>query len=202
MRKLLIITFCFSLFAVLLTAQENQKTKKYTSTIGAAVYLFGDNDVITSQGIDGSSKTGKGFYAFGVNYILGCNNWLEIETGLEYSVYKFNSSSNSTGQPQEYKSDFALINIPVTARIKFLKYFFVNGGFIFDLDASSSSHVDSQNGVGALLGIAAKYDFNSKFSIFINPCTRIHSLLSFSDDKHHDMIIDTAFRLGITCKIN
>jgi hypothetical protein len=27
-------------------------------------------------------------------------------------------------------------------------------------------------------------------------------LLSFSDDKHHDMIIDTAFRLGITCKIN
>ena len=202
MKKFL-VTFCFSLFAISLTAQENQKTKKYTSTIGAAVYLFGDNDVITPQGlVGGPSYTGKGFYAFGVNYILGFNNWLEIETGLEYSVYKFNSSNNSTGQPQEYKFDFALINIPVTARIKFLKYFFANGGFMFDLDASTSSHVDSKNGIGALLGIAAKYDFNSKFSIFINPCARVHSLLSFSDDNHHDMIMDAAFRLGITYKLN
>jgi len=94
-----------------------------------------------------------------------------------------------------------VLNIPLTLRANFLKYFFINGGLFVDIDISTSSPVDNQTGIGALLGISVKYDFKNGISVFGNPYTKLHSLIPFSDTKYHQRILETGIRIGITCDL-
>ncbi len=72
-----------------------------------------------------------------------------------------------------------MLNIPVTVRANFLKYFWANGGMIVGLDISKDSPIDSQGGIGALVGLSAKCDFKCGATVFVNPYTKFYSLLGF-----------------------
>ena len=90
-----------------------------------------------------------------------------------------------------------MINIPLTVRANFFKYFFANGGMIADIDITKSKNADSQSGIGAMIGIGAKYDFPSGLSIFVNPYIKLHSLVHFSTDNYHYRLYNEGIRAGI-----
>ena len=99
------------------------------------------------------------------------------------------------------QTGLSLVAVPVTLRANFLRYFFVNGGLVIGLDASAvslaGSPVDSQTGIGAVLGVGVKYDFRSGVAIFFNPYARFYSLLPFSSGNYHQRAVENGFRFGI-----
>lgn len=183
-----------------LSAQENN-IKFKNGKIGITFSSFGKNDVFRFQELVGAASYNSDyFYTIGVNYISTLNKWLEAETGIEYArhyiIIEPNLPPFENNSPR--KENFGLVNIPITLRANFLKYFFVNGGLIVGIDGSLNSSVDNQSGIGTLLGVGIKYDFNSGISFFANPYTKIHSLLSFTDFQDHQRIWENGIRIGLT----
>lgn len=189
---------------VLLTAQGN-KTFLSDSKIGLTFSSFGMNDIVSFPSLKGGPGfDSKSFYNIGITYIKEINSFLELETGLEFSkhniIYIPDANMGITN-PTRYNRDFSIIDIPVTLRVSFLKYLFVNGGLLIDIDASSNSPIDSQTGIGAILGLGVKYDWASGVGVFVNPYSKVHSLIPFVDRKNHQSVWENGFRFGVTYKI-
>jgi len=68
------------------------------------------------------------------------------------------------------------------------------------VDVSSNSIINSQSGLGSLLGLGLKYDFKNGISVFVNQYSKIHLFpLTFERDQQHFM--ESAVRFGITYKL-
>jgi hypothetical protein len=66
-----------------------------------------------------------------------------------------------------------------------------------DIDASTSSPVDSQTGIGSILGLGIKYGFKCGVTAFANPYIKMHSMISFSPDDNHQRLMESGFRFGL-----
>jgi hypothetical protein len=199
-RTIFITLFILLINQSWLIAQENE-TKLSNNKIGITFSSFGENDVFRFDELDGAASYNSDyFFTIGINYIHTLNKWLEAETGIEYSKQNIIIEPNLPPDMDNSlrKANFSLINIPVTLRANFLKYFFVNGGLIVDIDASTNSPIDNQTGIGAILGLSAKYDFKNGLSAFVNPYTKIHSLIPCVDIEYHQRIWENGIRVGIT----
>lgn len=206
MRKSALFIFCFIFIASLSSNAQNNEDETRKGQIGITFSSFGENDVVSSQELIGSaSKNGDTFYTFGFNYLYKLNNTFDVETGIEYSNHKIivkpmllpHMDYYSPG----YRASISLINIPVTLRVNFLKYCFINGGLLFDMDASTSSPIDGQTGIGSILGLGIKYDFKSGLSVFANPYFKMHSLVPFSSGDNHQRLMESGFRFGLMYKL-
>ena len=164
--RTLIILSLFLFICHFANGQQRNLSKK----IGLTVSPIGESDPIRFSELEGTgSYSSKRLLSFGISYIHPINNWLDIETGVEYAKYSIESiSNNPPGQDKApSNADLSLINIPVTVRANFANYFFVNGGLLLDFETSSSKIIDNQSGVGALLGVGAQYQFNNRLGLFI-----------------------------------
>ena len=168
--------------------------------IGISFSSFGVNEPVYFTSLDGAGGySSKNFYAFGLNYIHPLNKWLDIETGVEYAKHTVTVTPSTPPEwDNPYNDCFSLVNIPITVRANFWDYFFVNGGLLLGFDTSSSSPINSQSGIGVLLGIGAQYEFNNGIGLFINPYTKAHALIPLSSDKHHQRLMETGVRFGMT----
>lgn len=180
-------------------AQKNSGIQK--GQIGITFSSFGNNNVIRSHELIGAaSYNSDRFYTLGVTYIYNLNRIIDIEAGIEYSNHKItikpNLPPNMDNTP--YGDSFSLINIPLTVRVNFLRYCFINGGILFDMDASNLPF-DSQTGIGGILGLGLKYDFKSGVSVFVNPYLKAHSLIPFSSSENHQRLMEdgNSFRFGV-----
>lgn len=183
-----------------LTAQVNE-TKSSHNKIGITFSSFGKNDVYRFNELDGAASYNSDyFYTIGINYLHTLNKWLEAETGIEYTEHHIIINPNLPPDliNTSRKANFTVINVPVSLRANFLKYFFVNGGLILDIDASRKSPIDRQTGIGGLLGLAAKYKFKNKVTVFINPYAKMHTLIPFTDTKYYQRVWENGIRVGIT----
>lgn len=202
-----VFTFFFLCFIASFksNAQTNEgQTRK--GQIGITFSSFGENDVVRSKELmGGASYNGDKFLTFGINYLYKLNNTFDIETGIEYSNHKifikYMLLPHMDYYSPDYSASLSLINIPVILRANFLKYFFVNGGLLLDIDAGTSRPIDSQTGIGSVLGLGIKYDFKSGFSVFVNPYSKLHSLVPFSSGDNHQRIMESGFRFGLMYKL-
>jgi len=108
--------------------------------VGLTATPLGVNDVLRIS-LDGAAGySGDGFYIVGVTCQIPINSRLNLETGLEYAKHIIVISPNLPPDENNtpYKSNFKLLSIPVTLKMDFMKYLFVNGGCLLDLDTSSS----------------------------------------------------------------
>jgi hypothetical protein len=199
------LTFLFLfLISYSLNAQDTREHKS-PGKIGLTFSSFGDNDVIRFKQLDGAaSYNDDNFYTLGINYLRPINTWLEFETGIEYANHKIiiipNLPPNMDNSP--HSTRLSLINIPVGVRVNFLKYCFINGGLLLDIDADPLSPVDSQTGIGGNLGFGLQYAFSFGLSVFVNPYLKAHSLIPFSSDNYHQRLMESGLRLGIMYKLN
>jgi hypothetical protein len=201
MKKSIFIVLCCIIFNQShLAAQENISEFR-NAKIGFTFSSFGENDVFRFNELDGAASYNSDYFrTFGLSYVSALNTWLEIESGIEYSrhhiIIQPNLPPNIDAFPR--KASFSLINIPVTLRANFLKYFFVNGGLFFDVDASINSPIANQTGIGVLLGLAVKYDFDAGVSVFVNPYSKLHSLIPFQTENHHQRVLESGIRIGFS----
>jgi len=202
MKKPSLLILCFA-FAALSYAQktEDQSPK---GKIGITFSSFGENDVIRTEPLMGeASYNSDKFYILGINYIYKLNNIFDFETGIEYAKHTIiiDPFDPPYNEAPSHNAQFSLINIPITARVNFLKYCFVNGGFNLEFDPTVSSPIDSQDGIGALFGLGLKYDSKYGISAFVNPYFKAHSLISFSEDENRQRVLESGFRFGLMYKL-
>jgi hypothetical protein len=195
---LTILCFLFVLSFSLYAQKSDPEPRK--GQVGITFSSFGENDVVRFHELMGApSYNSDRFFTFGINYLYKLNRFLDVETGIEYSSHKIIIKPMAippTVYPP-YGAKFSLVNIPVTLRVNFLKYCFINGGILLDIDASTSSPVDSQTGIGSILGLGIKYGFKCGVTAFANPYIKMHSMISFSPDDNHQRLMESGFRFGL-----
>ncbi len=204
MTRAIIITICYLFFNLSFITAQDSSTKFSKAKIGIAFSSFGDNAPVFFEKIIGApSYFGEKFHTLSINYLYPINTWLEAETGIEYAKHHIIIESHAYPGVEfsSEKTNLSLINIPLTLRANFLKYFFVNGGLIVNIDATKNSEISNQTGIGSLLGVAAKYDFNNGISVFVNPYTKIHALIPFKAENHHQRIWENGIRIGLTLSL-
>jgi len=197
LRKSVCLVLVFLCLSTLLSAQKGQ--------LGITFSALSDNDVARFRSVIDDSSTGAGkSFTYGISYLKPLNKWLDIETGLEYLSCPIETKSivgTINGVTTLTRSaTLSMLSMPVTVRANFLKYFFVNAGLLLDVDVSANSIINSQSGLGSLLGLGLKYDFKNGISVFVNPYSKIHLFpLSLERDQQHFM--ESAVRFGIAYKL-
>jgi hypothetical protein len=186
--------------ACLLTALTSLNAQKDPGKIGMTFSGLGTNNIFGDYGNRNYNLKGKNFYTLGLNYTKSLNKWLEMEAGVEYS--RHNISLNANIYPGAHifmrtqKTALSLIGIPVTVKANFLKYFFVNGGLLIDIDVSRENiYFDNQTGFGGIAGVGVNYNFSSGLSVFLNPYIKAHSLINI---RQLQKVLEKGFRLGFT----
>ena len=202
MGKQSLLVLCF-VFAIAFSSSA-QKTEEQTrkGKIGITFSSFGNTDGIQfAKGAAGF--TGKSFYGIGFNYIYSLNRCLDLETGFEYSHYNISVHPNLPPDMDNtpYDTEFLLINMPLTLRVNFLKYCFINSGLNLEFGPAVSNPVGNQDGIGAIIGIGLKYEAKPGISAFINPYAKVHSLIPFSSPDGHQRILESGFRLGVMYRL-
>jgi hypothetical protein len=197
MKTLYLLPF-FSLIVLLTKAQESFSPVK---RLGVTFSSFGENDIVRINGnelIGGPSYYGKGFYTLGFDYIqsVGKLRWLEFETGVEFSRHKIEIKPAPFIDASPRNEDFSVLTIPLTLRVNFLRYLFINGGVMVNFDGGSMP-IDSQTGLGSLFGAGLKYDFKSGLGLFVNPYARFHSLVPLEREDNRQQVLESGFRFGI-----
>jgi hypothetical protein len=198
LRKSVCLVLVFLCLSTLMSAQKGQLGITFSAMSDNGVARFGIGYID-----DSSTDAGKSF-TYGISYLKPLNKWLDIETGLEYLSCPVEKRiiyiGPTTGLFTSQRATLSMLSIPITVRANFLKYFFVNAGLLLDIDVCSNSIINSQSGLGSLLGLGIKYDFRNGISVFVNPYSKIHLFpLTFERDQQHFM--ESAVRFGITYKL-
>lgn len=200
MKRITTLFFCLlASIAVHLNAQTTFTGSK--GAIGITYSGLGYNYANYLKVMDGGgSYDNKGYFSLGITYIHPVTQSLDIEVGVNYNNYTYEFDNPSLGpgvlEPFEVKNE--VIDIPITVRWNFHKFFFLNGGLSVGIDTGKYDHLDSQTGIGAMIGVGAKYDLkNSPIGFFVNPYYKMHSLIPFLKDKNHVRAAEAGFRLGI-----
>ena len=147
MKKSSLFILYFIFIASFSSNAQKNEGEAGKGQIGITFSSFGENDVIRSPDLIGAaSYNGDNFYTLGISYLYKLNSTLDLETGIEYSNHKIIIKPNLPPQMDRtpYGASFSLINIPVALRVNFLKYCFINGGLLLDIDAGTSSPIDGQ----------------------------------------------------------
>src|ERR1035437_2301511 len=197
LRKSVCLVLVFLCLSTLISAQKGQ--------LGITFSAMSDNGVARFRSVEDDSSTDAGkSFTYGISYLKPLNKWLDIETGLEYLSCPIETKSivgTINGVTTLTRSaTLSMLSAPVTVRANFLKYFFVNAGLLLDIDVSSNSIINSQSGLGSLLGLGLKYDFKNGISVFVNPYSKIHLFpLTFERNQQH--FLESAVRFGIAYKL-
>src|SRR5688572_2419042 len=146
---------------------------------------FASNALFTSPGlVGGGSHEGKGALAFGILYSRTLSRSFALETGLEYSFNKIESTSafHPGFERVTTENRIRLISLPVYGNYTFLEYFFVNGGLLLSMETEKADQqfrsIDSQSGFGLGLGAGGKYSFK-KMIFTVNPFLQKHAIVTF-----------------------
>jgi hypothetical protein len=196
MSKLFAALSLLLFFTNLLFGQSSDAS----SSIDIYAPLFVNFQVNNIRKTEGSpSYQSKNSYAFGINYMYSTCTCSAYEVGIEFSNYTVTVVPAPTGQLQEsHNEKISLISVPLELRLNFLKYFFVDGGFMIDIDVSKSGSISNQSGFGASAGLGIKYNFKSGIGFYINPYYKMNSWVSFAPSHNAQRISESALKFGLT----
>jgi hypothetical protein len=158
------------------------------------------NNQLSSREIDDTSPLyqGKGYYTVGLNFLYSTCSCSAYEIGLEYSNHSVTITPTVDQQNNPaFGSSIMLLSVPASLRLTFLKYFFLTGGILLDIDISNHNSISNQSGLGAVAGLGIKYDFKSGTGFYVNPFYKSHSWISFSGEYNRQKLNGYGIRLGV-----
>lgn len=193
MNKFRIIIAVFLLFLFVSAGAQHK------GTFGVSISALNKNTMLQSAAVnhDFTTYKGNGFLSFSADYWYPVNEWIEIETGLNYSHQSFemattHSWKNNLAVPlqnEEYVN-YYLINIPVGVRAEFLEFGFVNGGLLIDI-------AQHEPGIGSYFGLGVKFESLVGYGLYINPYLKTHSVLPVNLNFNNDRILEAGIKIGI-----
>ncbi len=156
----------------------------------------GTNDIFRFNELDGAgSFTGNGFWISGLDFRRIVSDHFSIESGLAYSHYYYTLTSAPVPEITETPVSFGMITVPVTARLDFLKYFFIDGGIVAGLQTGTSM-ADNMTGLGLTAGVGFQYLFRSDIFMGIRAVASQHALLHFMPEDYPQTMSDAGIRIS------
>lgn len=190
------------LTALISTQGWSQKTIDFPGNTQLLITLpvFGKSEAIYFQELAGAASTsGNGLSGFGIGLLQPLNAHWSLETGLEYTRHSLllipNVPPGSNIAETDFKID--LLTLPIGARLQVFKGVFLNSGFLLDVDLSKNKVVDSQTGIGTVLGLGVQFSLGKALSVFANPYFKAHGLIPFSKDNYPQRLMESGIRIGL-----
>lgn len=195
-KLLLTIT---TLFALNLNAQEYHRGRysvELSLTPLASVHIG------PLQSLTGGASHESNHYIAGIarGIYKHTDRW-SFSTGLGYSsqtIITTGAVVNPSSEQSSYSSNLHLLEIPVDAKIGFLKHFFANAGPILHFQLNSNSHVDKQTGVGMNIGLGVKVPLSRSFEASLSPQYKMYSLIPFQSGNHYDRTQMLGIGIGVS----
>lgn len=187
-----------TVFFVLLLFGTVDAQKK--GTIGFTFSATNANLMLQSAAVNHDFTTieGRKFISFSADYWYPVNDWLEFETGLNYSLQGFEKivsnklvEGSLVAVNQTEDIDCHVVNLPIGVRVGFLNVGFVNGGLLVDI-------AQHEPGIGSYFGFGIKLESEVGYGIFVNPYVKMHSILPVNFDQNADRILEAGIRLGMS----
>ncbi len=192
MKKLLI----FAPFLAFTYASFGQ-TNTYGISLGVG------KGMIINKALDGGASYNLNTSFFvGFQYTKKLTNRLHLMTNLNWyrGSVSITPASNPNIDRTPKKYDLQLIYLPLLVKVDVSKYFFINTGFIADIDITKEKHITNQSGVGAALGIGTEIPVNDKFAIQLNPYLNFHGLFLTDGDNFPERVLDSGVKLSFILK--
>jgi len=173
-RILITIAVCFSVIT-----SYGQTEKK--NLIGTH-FALGGGEYLTRMDGGGSYDT-KYYYGFGLDYSRMLSKRLDLCSGFEYQYSKMTGTPALEVDLAPFNENLKLATIPVMLKYHFWKYFYVNGGLLFNVAARIGSEhrvggptKNLNMFLGCGIGVGFRYEFNSGFMLTVNPSIRCNGL--------------------------
>lgn len=189
------LTLLFTFLCLYCLAQQTNQTKV------SVFFAQGENDYFTFEPLEGEGSTdGKGYFQLGFNYKRPISNHFSFEYGLGYARHDFESRPAAMPGMNGATTDhtMSLLSLPLSMRFDFLKFLFLQAGTSFTADLSADDHLNNQNGFGIHLGIGAQYTFKNGIGLFVNPTTKIYSLIPLGTEKYQHHVSESATLFGLS----
>lgn len=201
MLKKLLSGISFSLLTLsgtALYAQQNNSgsyeielsfTPLAESTIGPRKSLMG-------AGSDDSKNYIAGLLRVGYHY----NETWSFGAGLGYSHQNITTTSgivDPSVERMQYSSDLSIWEIPLDARVKFLKYLYANAGPMLHFQQNANSYLDKQHGIGFHIGLGAKVPLSQQFAVLLSPHYKMYSLIPFQSGRNYDRVQALGIAVGL-----
>lgn len=154
------------------------------------------------KSLDGSGSHDSKHYISGL--VRGTYQHTErwsFSAGLGYSSQKVTTTSalvNPGIDQIKHSTNLHIWEIPLEARIGFLKYFYASAGPMIHLQQNSNSHVDKQNGLGFNIGVGTKIPLSQSIAVSVSPHYKMYSLIPFQSGNHYDRIQTVGVQIGIS----
>ncbi|MEN6619731.1 MAG: hypothetical protein ABFC28_09640 [Rikenellaceae bacterium] len=189
--SLVCLSYAHSLYAQTSQQGSYKNIFKGKTTVGI-LYSFGDNSLNSSQNIvGGPGYYGKGFYGVVTRVSVQVINNLDIVTGLSIIGNKFEVTPAPIGTPVLTRSlNINVFSIPLFAKYHFLKFLYVSGGPVFNLNGGERD----LNGIGAGADFGGEYLFNNGMVLSFGPFMRIIGIVPWKTYK----LTNTGVNFGIS----
>jgi len=162
------------------------------STIGPRKSLMG-------AGSDASKNYIAGLIRVGYHY----NETWSFGAGVGYSHQDITTTSaivDPSVERIQYSSELSIWELPLDARVKFLKYLYANAGPMLHFQQNANSHVDKQNGIGFHIGLGAKIPLSQQIAVMLSPNYKMYSLIPFQSEKNYDRARALGIGIGVNYK--
>ena len=163
------------------------------STIGPRMALMG-------AGSDDSKNYIAGLLRVGYHY----NETWSFGVGLGYSHQNITTTSaivDPSAERMQYSSELSIWEVPLDARVKFLKYLYANAGPMLHFQQNANSYVDKQHGIGFHIGLGAKIPLSQQFALTLSPHYKMYSLIPFQSGRNYDRVQALGITVGVNYRI-
>ncbi|MGF7028462.1 outer membrane beta-barrel protein [Sphingobacterium sp. HSC-15S19] len=162
-------------------------------TIGPRKSAFG-------AGSDASKNYIVGLLRVGYHY----NETWSFGVGLGYSHQNITTTSgivDPSVERMQYSSELSIWEVPLDARVKFLKYLYANAGPMLHFQQNANSYVDKQHGIGFHIGLGAKVPLSQQFAVTLFPHYKMYSLIPFQSGRNYDRVRVLGIGIGVNYRI-
>ncbi|MCS4167659.1 porin family protein [Sphingobacterium sp. BIGb0116] len=148
---------------------------------------IGPRKSLMGAGSDASKNYIAGLLRIGYHY----NETWSFGAGVGYSHQNITTTSaivDPSVERIQYSSELSIWEIPLDARVKFLKYLYANAGPMLHFQQNANSYVDKQHGIGFHVGLGAKVPLSQQFAVLLSPYYKMYSLIPFQSERNYDRL--------------
>lgn len=182
MKTKILVLLIGMMFNVLFGQKSNRVKIEY-SYMSSIFLEHEDGDYILHSESFGVNRVG-------LSYDRKLYKWFRAEMGIDFIFSNYTTEFQGIPNFIERDDSFFMVSFPVILSIEFASFFYIKGGLLVDFQTNESKNSDKQSGIGGMLGLGAKYDYQDyTFSIGIeNRRRRLKSftkLNNFPNYLHH-----------------
>ena len=188
----LLASFILVFITLNLFSQEINKNS-YGISVGTGqtgIYTLGKT-------VGGPSHDALSTFEVGFNYYHPLNHTVYFESGLYWHYNKIKMTPNfypGIDMTPRY-NNCNLLYVPLNLKVMFLKYFFIDGGLLFNVDISRNSNIANQTGLGTDLGFGVEIPVLKHYSITINPYINIWGLYKLNRMDLSESLLGDGIRI-------